>query len=402
MQSKILKHLLSRRARSSAQQTAKVVGMATQGKRGFAAGVYLWMPKLDGRLTGIAATASSVNRSLARGNPERVAAFDDLDAQKLRIGTRHTAILAADGMLYTFGYGNWGILGHGNEKDIRYDEPKMVAKFAQMGLKVVDVALGDYHTLALTEDGNVWTWGYAGKKGMFNWMYSQEVGALGHGDVEAQFTPKKVAYFEENGIKIKKISCGLYHCNALAEDNTLYNWGRGLYGVLGNGSNSPTLVPKLNDSMEAIRSEIEDFENNIEQMDSASEYTVVRMSDGSLNAWGKNDRGQMGTTPGIGIDMVESENVPTMIDLKDENGTPKSAKDFAVGQYTMLVQDEDNQLYQTGLRWHYEPKKLSFGEDVLDVNDVKLLACGKRNYTIVTNDNQLLIWGNVIKLEEDE
>lgn len=211
-----------------------------------------------------------------------------------------------------------------------------------MGLKVTDVAVGDYHTLALTEDGNVWTWGYAGKKGMFNWMYSQEVGALGHGDLEPHFVPTKVAFFEENGIKVKEISCGLYHCNALDEDGNLYSWGRGLYGVLGNGTNSHTLVPKLNESMAAIRIEIEDFDNRIEQMDSASEYTVVRMADGTLNAWGKNDRGQMGTSPGIGIDMIESENVPTMIDLKDRDGTPKLAKNFAVGQHTMLIQDEDN------------------------------------------------------------
>jgi len=53
-----------------------------------------------------------------------------------------------------------------------------------LGLKVVDVALGEYHSMALTDDERVWTWGYAGKKGLFNWMYTQEVGALGHGDKE--------------------------------------------------------------------------------------------------------------------------------------------------------------------------------------------------------------------------
>lgn len=166
---------------------------------------------------------------------------------------------------------------------------------------------------------------------MFNWMYSQEVGALGHGDLEPHFVPKKVSFFEENGLKIKSISCGLYSCNALDTENRLYNWGRGLYGVLGNGSNSHSLLPKLNESVEGIRTEIDDFDNIIEQMDSVAEYTVVRMTDGSLNAWGKNDRGQMGTTPGIGIDMIESESVPTMIDLKAEDGTPKAAKNFAVG-----------------------------------------------------------------------
>ena len=39
----------------------------------------------------------------------------------------------------------------------------------------------------------------------------------------------------------------------------------------------------------------------------------------------------MGTGAGIGIDMVECENVPTLIDLKDENDQPKLAKRFAIG-----------------------------------------------------------------------
>jgi alpha-tubulin suppressor-like RCC1 family protein len=90
--------------------------------------------------------------------------------------------------------------------------------------------------MALTDDGSVWTWGYAGKKGLFNWMYTQEIGALGHGDKELQFVPKKVKFGEED-VKIKTISAGLYHCNAMTESGDLYTWGRGLYGVLGNGSN---------------------------------------------------------------------------------------------------------------------------------------------------------------------
>ena len=63
--------------------------------------------------------------------------------------------------------------------------------------------MGEYHTMALTDDGNVWTWGYGGKAGMFNWLYTQEVGALGHGDIKPTFVPKKVEFFEQNGLKVK-------------------------------------------------------------------------------------------------------------------------------------------------------------------------------------------------------
>ena len=75
----------------------------------------------------------------------------------------------------------------------------------------------------------------------------------------------------------------------LTEDQKLYSWGRGLYGVLGNGSNSHELLPTLNEDVQAILEE--DPENKIVRIDSADEYTVMQMSDGSLYAWGKNDRG---------------------------------------------------------------------------------------------------------------
>jgi len=110
--------------------------------------------------------------------------------------------------------------------------------------------MGEYHTLVLGEDGSVWTWGYGGKQGMFNWMYNQEVGALGHGDKTPHFTPKKVEFFAENNIKITQIAAGNYHCVAIDDKNNMYNWGRGQYGVLGNGSNKESLVPHLNEEFE--------------------------------------------------------------------------------------------------------------------------------------------------------
>jgi len=40
------------------------------------------------------------------------------------------------------------------------------------------------------------------------------------------------------------------------------------------------------------------------------------MKDGSLQMWGKNDRGQMGVGSGVGIDMIESENTPKEVELE--------------------------------------------------------------------------------------
>lgn len=168
------------------------------------------------------------------------------------------------------------------------------------------MALGEYHTAALTEDGSIYTWGYGGKATFFNWMVTQEVGGLGHGDKTHHFNPKKVEFFEKNGIKVKSVHAGLYHTIALTKDGDLYSWGRGVYGVLGNASNKYELSPCLNDEIQAIKS----GGKQIEKVECADEYTGVLFDDGSLYVWGKNDRGQLGVGSGIGIDMVESENVP--------------------------------------------------------------------------------------------
>ena len=103
---------------------------------------------------------------------ERIEAFDELNVKTLRVGMRHSAAICEDGNLYTFGQGNWGVLGHGSENFVSFNKPKLVEGLAKANVKVKDVHLGEYHTMVLGEDGSVWTWGYAGKKGMFNWMYN--------------------------------------------------------------------------------------------------------------------------------------------------------------------------------------------------------------------------------------
>ena len=46
---------------------------------------------------------------------------------------------------------------------------------------------------------------------------------------------------------MEKIAAGNYHCVAICDDGNLYSWGIGLYGVLGNGSNSYALTPQINE-----------------------------------------------------------------------------------------------------------------------------------------------------------
>ena len=73
-------------------------------------------------------------------------------------------------------YAAYGQLGHDDEQ--RQLLPKKVEAFADQ--RVVAVSAGEYHSLALTADSAVWSWGGGG------------FGKLGHGDVQGQLLPKKV------------------------------------------------------------------------------------------------------------------------------------------------------------------------------------------------------------------
>ncbi|TNV74875.1 hypothetical protein FGO68_gene16760 [Halteria grandinella] len=350
--------------------------------------VYLWtsMPTISPK----GAAQISQQLQIPKGVPNRVAAFDNLDIQKLYVGLRASAAVSGDGKLYLFGSGNYGVLGQGTEKDAKFNKPVLVDYFVKRDKRVVDIAVGEYHSIALTDDGSVYTWGYGGKTGFFNWMYTQEVGALGHGDKKHHFTPKKVDFFEKNNIKVKSVQAGMYHCVALAEDGRLYLWGRGLYGVLGNGSNSYSLEPELNEELDILRKE-EGEGKTIVKVDSADEYTGVLMKDGSYWVWGKNDRGQLGLGSGIGIDMVESESQPAQVVV--EGG---KVKNFATGMNTMLIQDEGDNVYKTGLKIDYTPKRFELDPGFAG-SAIKGMQCGRKHYVLWNEDNKLLVWGNILK-----
>ena len=68
-----------------------------------------------------------------------------------------------------------------------------------------------------------------------------------------------------------------------------------------------------------------------------------------------------------------------------------------MGQRTQLIQDQNNNIYTIGLKLNYNPKKVPFDEEFLNVNDISKIASGKRHYVILTKHNNLLVWGDVFK-----
>lgn len=97
--------------------------------------------------------------------------------------------------MYTFGENKFGQLGHNNTTQL--DSPKLVEYFHKKNIKVKEALCGEKHTIVLTEDGLVYTFGHGGarKNKFMNWFVSN-ASPLGHGSQDSIHHPKLVKYFE--------------------------------------------------------------------------------------------------------------------------------------------------------------------------------------------------------------
>ena len=113
------------------------------------------------------------------------------------------------------------MLGHGDQQDQLL--PKKVEAFA--GRCVVAVSAGGGHSLAITTDGAVWSWGWG------------DDGRLGHGDQQRQLLPKKVEAFA--GRRVIAATAGLAQNLALTADDAVFTWGEGGHGCLARTPRGP-------------------------------------------------------------------------------------------------------------------------------------------------------------------
>lgn len=81
--------------------------------------------------------------------PMLIREFDGKNITLIEVGQYHNAVYADD-ELYTFGWGIWGQLGHGDIFTL--DRPKKVRFFS--GKSVKQIALGHAHTLVLCSNSD--------------------------------------------------------------------------------------------------------------------------------------------------------------------------------------------------------------------------------------------------------
>uniref|UniRef100_A0A672ZGY1 Regulator of chromosome condensation (RCC1) and BTB (POZ) domain containing protein 1 n=1 Tax=Sphaeramia orbicularis TaxID=375764 RepID=A0A672ZGY1_9TELE len=182
----------------------------------------------------------------------------------------HVLLVTADGQLFAWGHNGYGQLGNGTTNQ---GMSPVLLSGNLLSKKVQEVACGSHHSMALTQDGEVFAWGY------------NNCGQIGSGSTANQPYPKKVGSFLLGKTTVG-IACGQSSSMALLSNGEVYGWGYNGNGHLGIGNNANQLTPCRVTTLQGLC---------IQQIVSGWGHCLALTDEGLLYAWGSNTFGQLGT-----------------------------------------------------------------------------------------------------------
>ena len=187
--------------------------------------------------------------------------------ERVSVSSRHIVALTDAGEVLSFGAGWGGPLGHGDEED--QHEPKVIE--ALLGVRVVAIAAGDEHSMVLTDEGEVLSFG--------NGQY----GRLGHGNVAIQREPKMVEALR--GIRVVAIAAGYWHSLVLTDGGAVLSFGHGASGKIGNGDWTNNLEPKVIEALRGVP---------VVAITAGFSHSMVLTNEGAVLSFGNGQHGRLG------------------------------------------------------------------------------------------------------------
>ncbi|KAL0221132.1 hypothetical protein RCL1_000986 [Eukaryota sp. TZLM3-RCL] len=182
--------------------------------------------------------------------------------ERIFAGFRHYAALS-QGFLWTWGLNDHGQLGLSHNDHRRYPEPISLPN----NIPVIKAALGYYHTLVLTELGDIYSFGY------------NYYGQIGVGHTSQRSSPVHVLGLRH----VVDITAGTYSSYAMTASGFIYAWGYNGYGQLCINSTENQIRPQL----------VNTTGFQVKSIHSKGNFVLFLTTDGKLFGCGQNGDHQL-------------------------------------------------------------------------------------------------------------
>ncbi|KAI4884475.1 hypothetical protein NFI96_014103 [Prochilodus magdalenae] len=235
-----------------------------------------------------------------RRNCSPLKELSDRNVIQVVCGDHHCMALTHDGQLFTWGQNSNGQLGLGKD-GLNFPSPQPLKSLC--GVPLAQISAGGDHSFALSLSGAVFGWG------------RNSAGQLGLGDTEDRYTPTCV-----NSLSLKKtvfISCGEEHTATLSKGGTVFTFGSGRYGQLGHNSFRDEHRPRVVGELWGLK---------VSQITCGRYHTLVLdESSKTIYSFGCGEQGQLGNG------QRTNQCVPLPVHLPPEANHNKSVEQIVAG-----------------------------------------------------------------------
>ena len=260
--------------------------------------------------------------------------LEDECVASVSCGSRHTMAVTEDGEVYTWGLGHFGCLGR-SYTPFDYDADAAVAGFAGAGGPDLEQPLlaGNDHDGAApaVEAPALEPRDYAAELA----AHIDLIANLSLDDSSTQCIPQPVESLQ--GVQLVGCSAGHRHSLFLSDGGALYSCGTGVGGCLGHGDTESHMYPmKITAFDEAgVR---------IRQMSAGVDLSMAVTTTGTVYAWGKADGGRIG----LGLARHDVP-LPRLVSIVDpDDGTPVKGVDVECGYVHSLIVGLGGTLHMCG------------------------------------------------------